>query len=303
MYNINIEKFAKGEFIIGVWKMRKINPLNDVALKKTMGEKGDEVQLKAFIEAVTGRQFQSIEIVGAMEITPDIAGNKLSRLDVLAKMDDGTEINVEVQLKNYGNMKKRSPFYWGKRFVNSLKAGKDIDYADLPDVITINILGFDYLDDEPEEEFHNIYQIRNKRSGKLLDSCLEIHFLEMPKFLRLKNKDVKNNSIHRWLAFFDNNISDKTLGELIEMDAAIKEAESRIEYISNDAEAYRLIMLREKGINDYNSDINAATREGKIEGKIEKAIEMARKMLFDNEPIDKIIRYTELTKSEIENLV
>ena len=65
--------------------MRRVNPLNDLVFKRVMGEQGNEVQLKAFLEAVLDRKLNSIEIQGAMELTPDIIGNKLSRLDVYAK--------------------------------------------------------------------------------------------------------------------------------------------------------------------------------------------------------------------------
>jgi len=147
--------------------MRKVNPLNDLVFKKVMGEQGNEVQLKAFLEAVLDKKLKSIEIKGAMELTPDIIGNKLSRLDVFAEIDEGAGVNIEVQLKDYKNMSKRTIFYWGRGFGNALKSGKDNDYADLPDYITINLLGFDYFDDEPEQEFHNVYHIKNDRSGNV----------------------------------------------------------------------------------------------------------------------------------------
>jgi len=270
--------------------MRKVNPLNDLVFKKVMGEQGNEVQLKAFLEAVLNRKFKSIEIEGAMELTPDIIGNKLSRLDVLAKLDDGTEVNIEVQLKDHKNMAKRSIFYWGRRFGNALKSGKDIDYIDLPDVITINLLGFDYIYDEPEEEYHNMYQVRNARSGKMLDKCLEIHFIEMPKFLRLENKDLANNKIQRWLAFFDSNISEETLKELMEMDTAIQQAQKKIEYISNDAESYRQILLREQALLDYQSDLNAYKRDGITEGEQVIIDAMKKSGMTDNE-IEKVLKF------------
>jgi predicted transposase/invertase (TIGR01784 family) len=270
--------------------MRKVNPLNDLVFKKVMGEQGNEPQLKSFLEAVLNRELKSVEIKGAMELTPDIIGNKLSRLDVFAKIDDDVGINIEVQLKDHKNMGKRTIFYWGRGFGNALKAGKDNDYIDLPDFITINLLGFDYLDDEPEEEYHNIYHVRNDRSGKILDKCLEIHFLEMPKFLKLKDKDLVNNKMHRWLAFFDDNISDNTLKELVEMDTAINQAQKKIEYISYNEEDYRQIILREQALLDYASDMNASKREGiqqmadavKLVGVSDKQIQEALKKLSEN---------------------
>ena len=263
--------------------------MNDLVFKKVMGEKGNEVQLKAFLEAVLDKELKSIEIQGAMELTPDIIGNKLSRLDVFAKLDDDTGVNIEVQLRDYKNMGKRTIFYWGRSFSNSLKSGKHSDYTDLPDMITINLLGFDYLEDEPENEYHNIYHVRNDKSGKILDKCFEVHFLEMPKFLRLENKDIINNKVHRWLAFFDDNISEETLKELIEMDTAINQAQKKIEYIRYSEEDYRQIILREQALLDYNSDINAAERGGiqktinamKLVGVSDKQIEEAIKKLSE----------------------
>jgi predicted transposase/invertase (TIGR01784 family) len=251
-----------------------------------------------------------------MELTPDIIGNRLSRLDVLAKTGDGTEINIEVQLKAHKNMGKRSLFYWGRTFGNALKSGKDSDYIDLPNIITINILNFEYLDGEPECEFHNTYHVRNDRSGKILDGCLEMHFLEMPKFLRLKDKDIATNKIHRWLAFFDSNISEETLKELIEMDAGIQQAQKKIEYISNDADTYRQILLREMEVLDYNSDMSAAKREGieegeekgKLEGKLEGRLEgrleeqkkIIEKMLKRGDSAAEIADFLEITVEAVE---
>jgi predicted transposase/invertase (TIGR01784 family) len=143
-----------------VKKMRKVNPLNDLVFKKTMGEPGDEVQLKSFLEAVLGRKLKNVEIIEAVDLMPDIIGDKLSRLDVRAKTDDNTEINIEVQLKDHSNMNKRSLFYWGRLFSKALKSGNDNDYIKLPNIVTINILIRDALHrvqkiSETERERHS----------------------------------------------------------------------------------------------------------------------------------------------------
>ena len=126
------------------------------------------------------------------------------------------------------------------------------------------------------------------RSGNILDGCLEIHFIEMPKFLRLQNKDIVNNKMHRWLAFFDSNITEQTLKELVEMDKAIQQAQKKIEYISNDAAAYNQILLREVALLDYTSDINAAKREGIAEGE-QKMIEAMKASGLSDKEINKIL--------------
>ena len=60
---------------------------------------------------------------------------------------------------------------------------------------------------------------------------------------KLPEKDIKNDSLHRWLTFFDQNISDDTLKELMDMDAAIYKANEKMTFLANDKEVLRLIRL------------------------------------------------------------
>ncbi|MNL48896.1 hypothetical protein D3C87_1717830 [compost metagenome] len=63
-----------------------------------------------------------------------------------------------------------------------------------------------------------------------------------------------------------------------------------------------------KNVRDY--EVNKGREEGKAEGREEERakareekLEMAIEMLADNEPIDKIAKYTKLSRKEIEALV
>ena len=131
-----------------------------------------------------------------------------------------------------------------------------------------------------------------------MTDALEIHFIDVKKFNALPEKDIKNDSLHRWLTFFDQNISDDMLKELMDMDAAIYKANEKMTFLANDKEVLRLYNMREMPQIDYNSGM----RKAKVEGKIERNIEIAQNMIADGEPIEKIIRYTGLTKKSIENL-
>ena len=89
----------------------RLNPLNDFLFFKVMGEKGDEIQLLGFLNAVLGRtgknRFTSVKILENKNFSPEIIGNKASILDVRAKLQDGSRVNVEVQLRNLGNMETK----------------------------------------------------------------------------------------------------------------------------------------------------------------------------------------------------
>ena len=124
--------------------------------------------------------------------------------------------------------------------------------------------------------------------------------MEMPKFLELKDKDIVNNKMHRWLAFFDSNISDTTLKEVIKIDTAINQTQKKIEYISYNEEDYRQIILREQALLDYHSDMNAYKIEGIIEGEKKMAINLI-KMGLTNGQISKSTDYS-LSEEDIEAL-
>lgn len=88
-------------------------------------------------------------------------------------------------------------------------------------------------------------------------------------------------------------LSDDTLKELMDI-------------LANDKEVLRLYHLREMAQIDYNSGMKKAKdegrAEGRAEGKAEEKIEVARNMKADRESVEKIIRYTGLSKEEIEKL-
>ncbi len=60
------------------------------------------------------------------------------------------------------------------------------------------------------------------------------------------------------------------------------------------------IRAEEKKIRE--EAVRVAEKKGEIKGIEKKAIEMAKRMKKDKEPIEKIIKYTGLTKEEIEKL-
>jgi predicted transposase/invertase (TIGR01784 family) len=147
--------------------VERLNPLNDYLFLKIMGEKGDEEQLLSFLNAVLGRAgdhvLVSIEIIEARALTADIIGNKSSVLDVRARTADGTLINIEVQLRNLGNMDRRSLFYWSWEYSKQLESGQN--YQTLPNVIAINIVNFELL---PSKNFHTCFHLWEDTERDLL---------------------------------------------------------------------------------------------------------------------------------------
>jgi predicted transposase/invertase (TIGR01784 family) len=297
----------------------RLDPLNDFLFLKFMGEKGDEEQLLAFLNAAlkrTGKdRLQSVEIISYTSFTADIIGDKSSILDVRALTDDGTHVNVEVQIRQPGSMSKRSLFYWSKDFSKSIQAGED--YAELPNVIAINILGFEFF---PEiDDFHLCFHLReDTHSECILTEALEMHFIDMVKFNRLKSRDIIENPLHRWLTFLNKHTTPQIIKEIITMDTAIQKADAKIRRVLSDKEAYRAYEMREMAKSDYTSTINFARREGirvgllkgelkgelkgRAKGKQETSVTIAKEMKAINIPFGTIQKCTHLSMEEIERL-
>lgn len=146
------------------------------------------------------------------------------------------------------------------------------------------------------DDFHTVFHLwEDTHKDCLLTDALEIYFIDVKKFNALPEKNIKYDPLHRWLTFFDQNISDELLKELMNMDAAIYKVNEKMTFLANDKEVLRLYNMREMAQIDYNSGM----RKARDEGKIERNIEIARNMVEDGEPIEKIMRYTGLMKGNI----
>ena len=195
---------------------QRFDPLNDYLFCKIMGEKGCEVQLLGFINAVlekSGKEpFTSIEILENKTFTPERIGDRAVTFDVRAILHGSTRVNVEVQLRNQHNMDKRSLFHWSKEFSSSLNKGQD--FIELPDVIAINILNFDYLG---TSDFQSCFHLRDdKEPDIILTGALEIHFINMVRYRKLKRN--LHDPLYRWLTWFNKNSPPELISEVAKMD-------------------------------------------------------------------------------------
>ena len=248
---------------------KRLKPINDFIFKKVFGEEESKDSLISFLNAVLNlkdeKKLATIEIIENKELISELIENKTSRLDVRARTADGTQLNIEVQLTDQKNMDKRTLFYWGKMFIDGIKKGQD--YINLCKVITINILDFNFLD---INKFHSTFHLREDSCKDfMLTDLVEIHFIELPKFRAHREKNFREDPLHRWLSFLEEDIPDDILKELIEMDSSIKKAEERLEYLSSDPSTIELYKKREESEHEKANMISSAKPDGRLEGKIE----------------------------------
>ena len=275
-------------------------PLDNFFFFKVMGEKGDEVQLLGFINAVLHRtgenKFSSVEILENKTFSAAVKGDKTNTLDVRAVLQDSTRTNIEVQVRNQHNMGRRSLFYWSRKFANSLGEGQD--YSELPNVIAINLLDYDF---PPVREVHTCFHLREDlHRDYVLTDALEIHFLNMVQY-RKQWKGKLDNPLSRWLAWFDMGNGKELAEEAVKMDAAIQAANERMVYVTGDKEAIRAYERRQMALSDYTSTINYARDEGRADEKLKIARNL-RKMKKAERPFSEIMEFTGLPLDAIEKL-
>jgi predicted transposase/invertase (TIGR01784 family) len=279
--------------------MERLNPLNDYLFLKLMGEEGDEEECLAFLNTILSskgkKPVKLIKILENKTFTADVIGDKSNILDLRAETDVGEKINIEVQLKDLHNMEKRTLMYWGREFTKGISAGDD--YKDLPKVIAINIVNFDSI---KLDDFHTCFHLwEDDHPNYLLTDVLEIHFINMVKFRKLKTGDIENSPIERWLSFFDVTTPEEVLKEIIKMDSAINKTYDRLNVVSQDKEVLRNYHLREMALSDWTTGVNPAREKGIEEGREE----IARNALAKGLPIEVIHDITGLDMETIEGLV
>jgi len=272
---------------------QRLNPLNDYLFFKVMGEKGDEPQLLGFLNAVLGRSgkepIKSVEIKENKTFVKAILEGKSCILDVLAVLHNGTKVNIEVQLTNQYNMERRSLFYWSKVYFDSLESGQD--YRELPNVIAINIVDFDF---PPEGGVHTCFHLREATDPSLiLSPVLEIHFVNMVKWRKQGGKGL-DDPLNRWLAWFDEESPPELIAEVASMDSAIMAANERQHFIIMDEDEYEEYWMQRKVEHDRISNLNGAREE--------KAIEIARNALTEGATPEFVRKITGLDIETINGL-
>jgi len=292
--------------------------LNDFLFYKIMGEKGDEEQLLGFLNAVLEKtgddRFTAVEIIENKYLSPKVIGDKGSILDVRAVLQGKTKVNIEVQVRNQHNMDRRSLFYWSREYSESLEEGQD--YKELPDVIAINIVNFDY---PPVRNSHTRFHLREDLDHDIvLTDALEIHYLNMVQYRKQRKKILLDNPLDRWLVWLDEGSPPDLIAEVLKMDSAINAADKRLNVVNKDKEFLRYYRLRQMALSDYTSSMNYARAEGIKEGIQEGikegiqqgiqegiqqgTLEIARKMKNAGRPLSEIAEFTTLPVETIEQL-
>ena len=286
---------------------------DDYIFKRVFAYKGNESVLKDFLEALLKIEIKGIKITNP-EIIPYEKGEKRGLLDIKAEINDGTMIDVELQMKNEKNTEERATEYMGKMISEQLQVGDS--YQKLKKSIVIFITNYNFLN---RNSYHSVGRMKFDKTLKdeyvdmgfkiedeIASKYIEVHYIELPKFK--KRELSKFTKLDQWMCIFTQNKEGIMLAE--KENKEIEKAINTLDFLSKDPkerEIHNSIVMAEYNRlvseqNFFEEGKEKGRKEGKIEGKREEKIEIVKKMLKEKLSIEMIEKLTGLSKEEIEKI-
>ena len=171
-------------------------------------------------------------------IIPYEKGEKRGLLDIKAEINDGTMIDVELQMKNEKNTEERATEYMGKMISEQLQVGDS--YQKLKKSIVIFITNYNFLN---RNSYHSVGRMKFDKTLKdeyvdmgfkiedeIASKYIEVHYIELPKF---KKKELsKFTKLDQWMCIFTQNKEGIMLAE--KENKEIKRAINTLDFLSKD---------------------------------------------------------------------
>lgn len=255
-----------------------VNILIDFAFKRVFAGNGEESKrilmdfLNSLLELKDGDRIQEIVYLNPFS-DRQTEKDKLSIMDIKVEMENKERIDIEVQINDVDDYRKRSLFYWSKLYPETLKKGEP--YYNLKKSIVISIVNFDLI--KESKKYHSIFKIKEKDENYIFTDDLELHYIELCKFTTPASLNELND-LEEWVTFLKecgNDNSEEIIEELCSRKEEIKVATKIVRELSADELAYEEYLAREKYWHDELS--KKAYAEYKLKLATEKAIAEGRK--------------------------
>ena len=243
----------------------------------------------------------------------DVYTDRKAIFDVYCEAENGEKFIVEMQNAYQTYFKDRSLFYSTFPIREQAPKGKEWDFK-LNHIYTIALLNFDMNEAAfNKDELSHHVQLCDTATHRVFYDKLEFIYVEIAKFN--KTLDELNTIYDKWLFALKNlykleerpkALRDKVFDRLFEEAEIAKLSPQELREYEASQFAYR----------DIKNSIDTAKREGKAEGIAEgrakgivegraEGINMAnlataQRMLSDGVDIELVMRYTGLTKEQIE---
>ncbi len=278
---------------------------NDFIFKKVFAQDENNSELIDLLEAILDIKIKKVEVKNP-ELPKNAMDEKASILDIKAYVNDDTIIDIELQVKNEYNITERSILYLSKLVAGQMEVGED--YIKLKKSVSIIILLFNYFE---TNTYHNIAHMKfektkeekyvemgYKEEQEIAIPKLEMHFIELPKFVK-KNGGTKTK-LEQWLWLISGREDEIKMAE--KENVQLKKASEKLDKMNLTESERELYEARELGLYFQQIGLANAEEHGYQEGQLQERKKYVQKLLKKNMSDKEIMDLVEIDKKELEKL-
>lgn len=280
----------------------------DWAVKRLLRNKANFGILEGFLSELLN---EDVKIDSILESESNKADKyqKFNKVDLLVQNSKGELIIIEIQNNREHDYLLRILFGTSILLVNNLDEG--MMYSQIKKIISVNIVYFD-LGQGDDYLYHGTTNFIGINKNDVLKLSQDQQLLYKtdtvakvyPEYYIIKVNqfdEVAKNTLDEWIYFF------KTEEIKDEFNAkGIKQAKKELTVLNlsdSERKEYERFIEQERYEESLIvSNYKVGEIKGKMEGKMEQQLEIATQMFHDGEPIDKIMKYTGISKEAIQKL-
>ena len=283
-------------------------PSDDRVFKLLLTSPDSKPVLIDLIAATIGRPVVDV-VVRSNELPLCDTEGKAERLDVNCRIDDGSQVDLEMQASyieetsgNHKNIKGKSIYYLCDLHSSQSSRGKR--YDELAQTYQVTFCSYTVFPKLPD--YVNTFSMRHDTTNELMSNAIHVIYVELSKLNEIINKSVNDmTDLEKWAVFFryaNNPKYRETVNKVITSKEALQMAGNLLMSVSKDERERAIFRSRRMYQSDQDSNIATAEYRGEQRGEQRKALIIASNMLKRNRSIDEIIEDTGLTREEVENL-
>ena len=172
--------------------IREMEVTNDLVFQRIFGKVGNEEITKGFLESILDIQIDELTLDTNKRLIGEKVDDKIGRVDVKAKLKDGTKVIIEMQVKSFSYMPERELYYWAQTYTEGFK--RTGNYDELKKTISILISKENLRITKGIEKYHTIWELREKdNTDKKYTSAIEMHVIELSKYEEGEEDKEKEN--------------------------------------------------------------------------------------------------------------
>jgi predicted transposase/invertase (TIGR01784 family) len=182
-------------------------------------------------------------------------------------LDDGTYIQVEMQLADEKYLEHRGIFGIGRMVADQVLAGDD--YGRLCRSVSVVITGFEWMESDC---YANRFRLYDADSGCSFSDLLGVYVLELPKVQ--KSADSKATALYHWMQLLLADSAEE-LAKIDYDDPRLRRAVDMLLQLNEEdavrEEAFRADNARRKAEGERLAAIDKGVAKGRAEEKLETA--------------------------------